>query len=73
MGAGAPLALLDRNGSYVAIEPYAPNIVRITLSVDKDHALAAPGYGLIGAANSTGWTHQCGPTGDLFSSAARVA
>jgi alpha-D-xyloside xylohydrolase len=66
----APLALLDRNGSYVAVEPYAPNIVRITLSVEKDRALAAPGYGIIAAADSTGWTHQAGPAGDVFASAA---
>ena len=37
--AAAPLALLDRNGSYVAIEAYAPNIVRITMSLDKELAL----------------------------------
>ena len=26
----APLATLDRNGSYVSIEAYAPNILRVT-------------------------------------------
>ena len=26
-----PMALLDRHGSRVAIEPYAPNIVRVTI------------------------------------------
>src|SRR5882724_6867582 len=66
----APLALLDRNGSYVSIETYAPNIVRITLAVDKDLALGAPGYGFIGAADATGWKHQAGASGDIFSSAA---
>ena len=50
----APFGLLDRNGSYVSIEPYAPNIVRVTLSVDKNLALAAPGYGFIGAADAAG-------------------
>jgi alpha-D-xyloside xylohydrolase len=68
--AAAPLALLDRNGSYVSIETYAPNIVRITLAVDKDLALGAPGYGFIGAADVTGWKHQAGGSGDMFSSAA---
>jgi alpha-D-xyloside xylohydrolase len=66
----APLSLLNRNGSYVAIESYAPNIVRITLSVDKDLALAGPGYGFIGAADPKGWTHQAGAAGDVFTSAA---
>src|SRR5258708_34841841 len=67
----APLALLDRNGSYVSIETYAPNIVRVTLSVDKDLALAAPGYGFIGVADTTGWESQAGASGDGVSSAAR--
>jgi len=39
----APLALLDRNGSHVSIEAYAPNIVRVTLSIDSDLAIAPPG------------------------------
>jgi alpha-D-xyloside xylohydrolase len=66
----APLGLLDRNGSYVSIESYAPNIVRVTLSVDKDLALEGPGYGFVGAADAKGWTHQSAPSGDVFSSAA---
>ena len=66
----APLSLLDRNGSYVAIESYAPNIVRVTLSVDKDLALADPGYGIIGAVDLKGWTHTTNASGDVFSSAA---
>ena len=65
-----PLALLERNGSFVAVEPYASNIVRITLGIDKDLVLATPGYGFIGTANPTGWTHRAGPSGDVFSSAA---
>lgn len=70
IAAATPLSLLDRNGSYVAIESYAPNIVRVTLSVDKDLAVAAPGYGFIGAADPKGWTHTATATGDVFSSAA---
>eukprot|EP01037_Dinobryon_pediforme_P024389 gene24389-biopygen14648 len=34
----APLGSLDRNGSHVSIEPYAPNIVRVTIAVDRDLA-----------------------------------
>ena len=65
----APLALLDRGGSQVSIESYAPNIVRITLSLDKDLALAPPGYGLIAAADNTGWQHRTAASSDEFSSA----
>ena len=66
--AAPPFGILDRNGSYVSIEPYAPNIVRVTLSVDKNLALAAPGYGFIGTADAAGWTHQTTVSGDVFSS-----
>jgi alpha-D-xyloside xylohydrolase len=65
-----PLALLDRNGSYVAIEAYSPNIIRITLSPDRPLALAAPGYGIEGAPDSTGWVHQTSESGDSFTSKA---
>src|SRR5882672_8743262 len=64
----APLALLDRNGSQVSIEAYAPNIVRVTLSVDSDLALAPPGFGIIAAADATGWKHRTGTSSDEFSS-----
>jgi alpha-D-xyloside xylohydrolase len=66
----APLALLDRNGSHVSVEAYAPNIVRITLSVDKDLALAPPGFGIIAATDATGWKHRTTVSGDEFSSGA---
>ena len=39
------------------MEPYAPNIVRVTLSLKKEEALKAPGYGFIGTA-SDGWTQE---------------
>ncbi|MDB6088617.1 MAG: alpha-glucosidase [Gammaproteobacteria bacterium] len=64
----APLALLDRNGSHVSIEAYAPNIVRVTISIDKDLALAPPGFGVIAAADATGWKHRTTAAGDEFSS-----
>src|SRR5207249_824631 len=39
--AQSPL-VLDHNGSTIVLEPYAPNIIRVTLSLQKDQALAAP-------------------------------
>jgi hypothetical protein len=38
-----PLAVLDRYGAYVSIEPYAANVVRVTLSDDRDRAADKPG------------------------------
>jgi len=64
----APLALLDRNGSQVAIEAYAPNIIRVTLSLDKELALAAPGFGVMGTPQATGWKSRTTASGDEFSS-----
>jgi alpha-D-xyloside xylohydrolase len=44
--------------STIVLEPYAPNVVRVTLSLDKDQALAAPGYGIVGTPAPEGWTSQ---------------
>ena len=65
-----PMATVDRNGSLVAIEPYAPNIVRVTIAVDRALADAAPGPGPNAKANAAGWTHRTDPSGDVFASSA---
>ena len=50
--------VLDRGGASVVLEPYAPNIIRITLSLLKEPALAAPGYGFVANASGQGWSRQ---------------
>ena len=55
--------VLDRNGKTIALEPYADNVIRITMSSDKSGALAAAGYGIIGTPSMTGWTQQQDPDG----------
>jgi len=66
-GAGAaPLAFLDRNGSLISVESYAPNIIRVTLGTDKDTTLAAPGVGIIATADARGWKHRVTASGDEF-------
>ncbi len=65
-----PMALLDRHGSRVAIEPYAPNIVRVTIALDKSLAEAPPGPGPIAASNAAGWTHSSEGGADIFRSSA---
>ena len=47
---------LDRGKTTVLVEPYAPNIVRVSLSLRKDDALAAPGYGFVAKPMEEGWT-----------------
>ncbi len=50
--------VLSHQGRSVVLEPYAPNIVRITLSSEKTAALAAAGYGFVGTPSITGWAHE---------------
>jgi len=50
--------VLVRENRTIAIEPYGPGIVRVTLSGEKPAALGAPGYGIVGTPSMTGWTHK---------------
>ncbi|RRA49928.1 glycoside hydrolase family 31 protein [Acidipila sp. EB88] len=61
---------LQRNGQTVVIEPYAPNIVRVTLSTIEKEASAAPGFGITGKPEHTeGWHHSTSDQGaDVYSS-----
>src|ERR1700704_839894 len=64
----AAQVVLDRNGGTIVLQAYAPNIIRVTLSLDKGGALAAPGYGFVAAPASTGWTHQQDEQADIYRS-----
>src|SRR5262249_24248222 len=46
---------LDRKGQTIVLEPYAPNILRVTLSLQREPALAKPGYGFVGSPDAAGW------------------
>jgi alpha-D-xyloside xylohydrolase len=71
-GAEAAPVVLDRDGSTVVLEPYAPNIIRVTLSLNKEGALAAPGYGFVAKPTADGWTRQQNEQGDIFRSSRMV-
>jgi alpha-D-xyloside xylohydrolase len=60
--------VLSRNGAYVAVEAYAPNIVRITIAADHGAAAAPPGYGFIARAERHGLEHTRDAGGDEFRS-----
>ncbi|WP_419810063.1 TIM-barrel domain-containing protein [Sphingomonas sp.] len=64
-----PLATIDRNGALVAVEPYGPGIVRVTIAVDREQVAAAPGYGITARPDATGWTHSTDAAGAHFVSA----
>src|SRR5439155_2956588 len=56
----APLA---RNGQTIVVEPYAPNVVRVTLSMIAGEAAAAPGYGFVAKPAIAGWSHATAANG----------
>lgn len=58
----------ERDTATVLIEPYAPNIVRVSMSLRKDDALAAPGHGIVATPDFGGWTLSSGPQGDTLES-----
>jgi alpha-D-xyloside xylohydrolase len=60
--------VLDRDGSTIVLEPYAPNIIRVTVSLLKDPALAPPGYGFIASPSAAGWVHQQSDDADVYKS-----
>jgi len=66
----APMATVDRNGSLVAIEPYAPNVVRVTIALDHGLSDAKPGYGIVARSDAAGWNHSSSAGADTFSSSA---
>ncbi len=64
--------LLTRDDATVVLEPYAPNIMRVTLSLRKDDAVAGPGYGIVAHAASGDWSQTHDQTGDVFKSSRMV-
>ena len=60
----------QRGTATILIEPYAPNIVRVSLSLRRDDALAGPGYGIVAYPNYDGWTVSSGHDGDILQSSA---
>jgi alpha-D-xyloside xylohydrolase len=64
VAAQQPAVILDRDGSTITLEPYAPNIIRVTLSTLRDSAFAAPGYGFVATASMQDWVHEKNDDGD---------
>jgi alpha-D-xyloside xylohydrolase len=63
---------LSRGDASVTVEGFAPNIVRVTLSLDRNYALQGPGPGISANAEKSGWTHTAGSAGDTYLSARLV-
>ena len=66
--AAAQTMTLDRGGATIVVEPYAPNIVRVSVSLLKPWAVSKPGYGIIARPLETGWTRDTTSLGDRLRS-----
>jgi hypothetical protein len=64
---------LDRKGETIVLEPYAPNILRVTLSLKRDLALAAPGFGFVASPVADGWNASQTAQADIYRSGRIVA
>jgi alpha-D-xyloside xylohydrolase len=73
MAAAALGSTIPGSGSStISIEPYAPNIVRVTLSLDKDQATAPPGYGFDATPSDADWVHESTEAGVVYRSSRMV-
>jgi alpha-D-xyloside xylohydrolase len=62
--------VLEREGGVLSLEPYAPNILRVTMSTDRAAATGPSGYGIAAKPSDEGWTHQRDAEGrDVYRSA----
>jgi alpha-D-xyloside xylohydrolase len=68
-----PRLKLSREGETIVLEPYAPNILRITISLKRESALGPPGYGFIAAPSASGWSASQTPRADIYASSRIVA
>jgi alpha-D-xyloside xylohydrolase len=66
------LASVTLSPAAVVIEPYAPNIARVVLSLDEQQAKSPPGPGFIGTPASAGWSHERTPEGEVYRSSRMV-
>lgn len=64
--------VIPRGESTIVLEPYAPNVIRVTLSLVKDQALAAPGYGVVASPAPQGWTYELGEDAYTYRSSRMV-
>ncbi|QMV19792.1 DUF5110 domain-containing protein [Granulicella sp. 5B5] len=63
---------LTRGEVTVSVEGYATNIARVTLSLDRQRALAGPGYGITAKADGNGWSAASDESGDTLRSSQMV-
>lgn len=63
--------VLERNGAFVAVEGYGPNVVHVTIAVDRKEIDKGPGYGILAKnADAAALARKTDAAGDAFSSSA---
>ncbi|HEX3876715.1 MAG TPA: TIM-barrel domain-containing protein [Bryobacteraceae bacterium] len=66
--AQSPHVVLTRTTSTVVLEPYAANIIRVTMSLNKERALAGPGYGITAHPSASMWSFRHNSDADVYTS-----
>jgi alpha-D-xyloside xylohydrolase len=59
---------LSGEGETIVLEPYAPNIIRVTLSKEAGPAKAAPGFGFVAEPDAAGWSANESDKEDVYRS-----
>ncbi len=60
--------VMTKGHTTLMLEPYAPNIIRVSISRLKAYALAPPGYGIIAKPDASGWQYDQTPDGGTYRS-----
>ena len=60
--------VMTHDHTTLMLEPFAPNIIRVSISRLKANALAAPGYGIIAKADAHGWRLEHTADGETYRS-----
>ncbi|MGH9445158.1 MAG: alpha-glucosidase, partial [Terriglobia bacterium] len=58
VSAGQNRIVVTRGHTTIMLQPYAANIIRVSISTLKASALAPPGYGVIASPDAQGWQAQ---------------
>jgi len=63
-----PQLIVAPRGETIVLEPYAPNVMRVTLSLAREAATAAPGYGFAAVPSGAGWGYIPTEFSDVYRS-----
>jgi alpha-D-xyloside xylohydrolase len=56
MAVAAPLGTVERNGAYVSVEPFAFNVVHVTIALEPNLLTSAKSYGIVASSDASEWT-----------------